>query len=154
MIQTFDVLPIVLGTWSRKCALKYFNLIQFIVIIVQHIRAPAACSSNTRLGCAGAQRQLAIAHAGCIINVAACNACLKIVQTGPETLLCLVIGGNVAIAMLRPHALTARGHCACLRLPAAAALVQAYQMYGAIELNARETSSRADLWECHNCHKY
>lgn len=47
--------------------------------------------------------------------------------------------------MLRPHALTARGHCARLRFPAAAALVQAYQVYGPIELNARETSGRTDL---------
>lgn len=47
--------------------------------------------------------------------------------------------------MLRPHAFTARGHGTRFRFPAAAALVQAYQVYGPIELNARETSGRTDL---------
>lgn len=56
-----------------------------------------------------------------------------------------MIRGNVTVTVLRPHALAARGNCARLRFPAATALVQTYQVYGPIELNARESCGRTDL---------
>lgn len=137
------------------------HLNQFIVVIVQDIRtwtaSSGACScsgscSGSCCGfvCPGAHLQLAIARARVVVNIASCDAWFKFVGSGPESLLCLVIGGNVAIAMLRPHALTARGHSSRLRLPAAAALIQAYQVYGAIQLNARKATYRTDLQELWN----
>lgn len=68
-----------------------------------------------------------------------------------------MIRGNVAVTVLRPHALAARGNCARLRFPAATALVQTYQVYGPIELNAREARGRTDLEGMNNkklCYTY
>lgn len=135
-----DALPIVLGTWLALA--MSFHLYQFIVLVVQEIFTSIASSGAdpcfySGFGFPGAQRQLAIARARLVVNIASCVVCFKYADRSPESFLCLVIGGNVAIAMLRPHALTARGHSSRLRLPAAAALIEAYQVYGAIQLNAR-----------------
>jgi len=95
------------------------------------------------LGIPRPQGQLPIAHSRLVIHIDGGMGSQPGHAAPP--LLRLVVEGYVAVAVLRPHALTAGGHGPRLRFPAAGGVVQPNQVDGAVELDAREARRRADL---------